>query len=97
MLPGIETFQTIRSESQGKLASVVDLMCKDMPDNPLPCVRRLFFSHKGRGWKKVFQISGSPAGQGVSNHVPGLLKHGDQWSCLFCHVCLLLASDDVLP
>ena len=63
-------------------ASVVELVFKDMPNNPLPCVRRLFFSHKGRGWEKVFQISGSPAGQGVSDHVPGLLKHGNQFSGL---------------
>ena len=33
----------MRSQSQRKLASVIDLMFKDMPDNPLSRVRRLFF------------------------------------------------------
>ena len=38
-----EIFQAICSQCQGKLASVMDLMFKDMPDNPLSGVRRRFF------------------------------------------------------
>src|SRR5579862_9454088 len=37
---------------------------------------------RGRGYKYLFQISGGPAVQGGGDHVPALLKQGDESRCL---------------
>src|SRR5712692_9214609 len=62
---------------------MVDLMFENMPDHPLPRAfaekSLLSFAQECWRWETMPKISGSPAGKGLGNHVPGGLKSDNQF------------------